>query len=118
MTFLLSLEALVLELEGLAVLGNGAHNIVRYPVRDVGMNLQSNIYLRTEQTGEMLDDFRGNLRSVAVQSRRVELHAPVEASRLRGRYSSDCAASDPCGCLTSIRYRCSPHAGRAGHRSR
>jgi hypothetical protein len=47
-TLLLSLEALVLELEGLAVLGNGAHNVVRYSFRNMGMDLQRNFYLRTE----------------------------------------------------------------------
>ncbi len=51
------LEALVLEFERLAVLRNGTNYVVRYSVRDVGLNLKSHLYFRAEQTGKVLDDF-------------------------------------------------------------
>ena len=57
---LLLLEPVTRELQRPAVLSHRAHNMIRRPIRYLGLHLDSHCHRCPDQAGEVSDDFIGN----------------------------------------------------------
>ena len=68
---LLDLEALVGELEGAAVFGNGADNVVGHAIGHFGVHFERDFHFCANQPREMRYHFFGDLTRIATDARGV-----------------------------------------------
>ena len=74
---LLSLEAAVIEIQSATILGDCPHDLLRRTVRYVGLYLQSQSNVRSQQTRKVSNHFIRYLACVPTDSRGVQLYRPV-----------------------------------------
>jgi hypothetical protein len=79
---ILGLESVAGELERAAVLGNGAHGLLRRAVREGGFDLQRDRDIRTHLPGKVRDDLVGDAARIPAGARGIALHGTVEPAAL------------------------------------
>ena len=70
----------LVKLQGAAVLGNRAHDVLRRPLRDLGIYLQDDPYLCPDEAGEMGDHLVGDLAGVPAHPCGVERNRAMKTA--------------------------------------